>query len=84
MRLLCGLRQFDVSAATGVSITVLSAAERGQKSLGHSEQALVVDFLNRRWSALQDFEVSNLTPNNSDTKQEDIPLLVGVFQSGRR
>jgi hypothetical protein len=52
MRLLCGLRQIDVSYCTGVSVSALAAAEHGQKPLNQLEHSLVVCFLNERWQIL--------------------------------
>lgn len=56
MRLLCGLRQIDVSFCTGVSVSALAEAEHGRKPLNQTERALVVSFLNARWQALQTLE----------------------------
>jgi transcriptional regulator with XRE-family HTH domain len=62
MRLVCELRQIDVAAGTGVSIAALSSAERGREALNHSEHAIVVSFLQRRWRALQEFEGHGKVP----------------------
>ena len=56
MRLLCGLRQLDVSFCTGVSVSALAGAEQGRKPLNYTEHALVVSFLNARWQMLETAE----------------------------
>jgi len=56
MRLVCGLRQIDVSFCTGVSVSALAAAEQGRKPLNYTEHALVVGFLDDRWRMLQELE----------------------------
>jgi hypothetical protein len=60
MRLLCGLRQLDVSFCTGVPVSALGAAEQGRKPLNNTELALVVSFLNRRWQTLRAIEQMEL------------------------
>jgi len=64
MRLLCGLRQIDVSFCTGVSVSSLAAAEHGRKPLNYTEHALVVSFLKDRWQVLQEIE----KPQNGRTE----------------
>lgn len=56
MRLLCGLRQLDVWAGTGVPLYRLSLAERGALHLNESEEKLIRGFLRERWGALQEIE----------------------------
>ncbi len=56
MRLLCGLRQLDVWAATGIPVNKLSRAERGRVRLSESERRLLIGFLRERWEALPDVE----------------------------
>jgi len=56
MRLLCGLRQVDVSFCTGVSVSALASAEQGRKPLNHTEHGLIVAYLNSRWKFLQELE----------------------------
>lgn len=56
MRLLCGLRQIDVWASTGVPLFRIAGAERGQFELSDGEQTLLVDFLRERWASLQALE----------------------------
>jgi len=56
MRLLCGLRQIDVAFSTGVSVSSLAAAEHGRRPLNYTEHALVLSFLNERWTLLEEEE----------------------------
>ena len=53
MRLLCGLRQLDVWAGTGIPVYRISLAERGAIQLNESETKLAYRFLRERWAALQ-------------------------------
>ncbi len=53
MRLLCGLRQIDLWAATGIPIQRLSLAERGLLELTEGERRLLVSFLRDRWESTQ-------------------------------
>ena len=69
MRLLCGLRQIDVSFCTGVSVSALSAAEQGRKPLNYVEHGAVVAFLRKRWWALQLAEAED-----ADVRGESINL----------
>jgi transcriptional regulator with XRE-family HTH domain len=62
MRLVCGLRQLDVSFCTGVSVSALAAAEQGRKPLNYTEHALVVAFLDARWRMLQELETPSEKP----------------------
>jgi hypothetical protein len=61
MRLLCGLRQLDVWAGTGVPVYKLSLAERRTIRLTEPEEKLVRRFLCERWAALQAFEREELS-----------------------
>jgi hypothetical protein len=56
MRLLCGLRQIDLWAATGIPLHRVAAAERGQVQLTDGEQKVLVGFLRERWDSLRDAE----------------------------
>jgi hypothetical protein len=56
MRLLCGLRQIDVWAGTGIPVGELSAAEQGRAQLAESEFALLVSYLHEKWKAIQESE----------------------------
>jgi hypothetical protein len=56
MRLLCGLRQIDVWAGTGISLGRLSQAETGRISLTDSEMAGLVSFLRKQWELCQQAE----------------------------
>ncbi len=56
MRLLCGLRQIDCWAATGIPIHRLSGAERGLLRLTHSEERLLITFLRERWKNTRESE----------------------------
>ena len=56
MRLVCGLRQIDTWAGTGISPNRLSAAERGLIQLSESEEKLLRKFLRQRWESLQELE----------------------------
>lgn len=67
MRLLCGLRQLDVWAGTGVPVYRISLAERGGLRLTESEEKLIVAYLRERWTALRQADV------HRDT-QQDFPL----------
>jgi hypothetical protein len=53
MRLLCGLRQIDVWAGTGIPLYKLSLAERRAVRLSDPEEKLLRRFLCERWAALQ-------------------------------
>lgn len=53
LRLACLLRQVDVSMATGIPLCRLSLAERGLARLSDAEERLVMEFLRRRWNALE-------------------------------
>ena len=56
MRLLCGLRQLDVWAGTGVPLYKISLAERAALHLTESEERLIRGFLRERWASLQQIE----------------------------
>jgi hypothetical protein len=56
MRLLCGLRQIDLWASTGISLHRIAGSERGQIQLTDGEQKVLVGFLRERWDSLQDAE----------------------------
>ncbi len=56
MRLICGLRQIDVWAGTGIPVSKLSAAEQGRIQLTAPEKALLVSYLTEKWKAIQDSE----------------------------
>ena len=58
MRLLCGLRQQDLSAATGVPIYRISGAETGRLALTARENGLLTAFLRERWSSIQELETN--------------------------
>jgi hypothetical protein len=53
MRLICGFRQIDVWAATGIPVNRLSLAERGRLRLSESEERLLAGFLLDQWGALR-------------------------------
>lgn len=57
MRLVCGLRQIDVWAATGIPVNRLSLAERGCIRLSESEEKLLVRYFIERWRALRQNEL---------------------------
>ena len=59
IRLVCGLRQIDVWAATGIPVGKLSQAEQGRIPLSEPEQALLVSFLHKRWKAIREAECGN-------------------------
>lgn len=63
MRLLCGLRQLDVWAGTGVPLYRLSLAERGALQLNESEEKLVRRFLRERWATLEEIERAGQSHN---------------------
>jgi len=50
MRLLCGLRQIDVSVGTGIPLNALSLVERGLGRLNHSQSVLLTQFLRESWA----------------------------------
>ncbi len=52
MRLLCGLRQFDLSGATGIPICKISAAETGRLCLSELEERALRRFLVARWQSI--------------------------------
>lgn len=56
MRLLCGLRQIDLSLATGIALYKISNAETGRLRLSQSEADILRDFLFGRWSSIQKLE----------------------------
>jgi hypothetical protein len=56
MRVLCGLRQIDVWAGTGIPLYRLSLAERRGVRLSEPEEKLLRRFLSERWAALQALE----------------------------
>lgn len=56
MRLLCGLRQMDLSVATGVPVGKISAAETGRFSLSSLEEKALRGFLVARWQSIVQFE----------------------------
>jgi len=56
MRLLCGLRQIDLWASTGIPLHRIAGAERGQFELSDVEHKLLVDFLRERWASLHELE----------------------------
>jgi hypothetical protein len=58
MRLLCGLRQIDVWASTGIPLYRIAGAERGRVQLSKSEQTLLEGFLRERWESLQEIEMA--------------------------
>ena len=62
MRLLCGLRQFDLSVATGIPMYKISGAESGRFRLSEPEENVLRDFLVERWRSIQELE-SNAAPS---------------------
>ncbi len=72
MRLLCGLRQFDVAVGTGVALRRISGAETGRLQLTKHERQLIENFLRRRWAWLQQLEAGPPGPG--------LPLFDGVGQ----
>jgi predicted transcriptional regulator len=59
MRLLCGLRQMDLSGATGVSTYKISAAETGRLSLSELEERALRGFLVERWESIVELEAQS-------------------------
>jgi transcriptional regulator with XRE-family HTH domain len=55
-RVLLGLRQFDIAAATGVSLGKISAAERGAAQFSEKEQQMLRAFLQERCQLIQRLE----------------------------
>ena len=53
MRLVCGLRQLDVWAGTGITPARLSAAENGRVQLEDSEMIALEKYLQQRWQSQQ-------------------------------
>lgn len=53
MRLLCGLRQIDVWAGTGIPLYRISLAERGGIQLTDCEERLLRIFLQERWATIE-------------------------------
>lgn len=53
MRLLCGLRQIDVWAGTGIPLYRISLAEREGIQLTECEERLLRTFLQERWAAIE-------------------------------
>jgi len=74
MRLLCGLRQIDVWAGTGIPVGKISLAEQARVRLSEPEEKLLVSFLRRKWDAIQAAE-SDRPP------LMDSPLHRGVAES---
>lgn len=56
MRLLCGLRQLDLSVATGVPTYKISGAETGRFQLSEFEERALRAFLVERWGSIQELE----------------------------
>lgn len=54
LRLYLGLRQQDVSAATGISINALSAAENGRRDLNGVELRALREYYRARLEMLRD------------------------------
>jgi hypothetical protein len=70
MRLLCGLRQIDVWANTGVPLYRISLAERGAVQLSESEEKLIRMFLREKWATLQVAEgQTNLVVSSPPARQ---------------
>jgi hypothetical protein len=56
MRLLCGLRQIDLTMATGIALYKISGAEIGRLRLSEPDEEVLRDFLVGRWSSIQRLE----------------------------
>lgn len=56
MRLVCGLRQIDVWAGTGITPARLSKAENGKIELEVPERAALESYLRKRWAIRQESE----------------------------
>lgn len=63
MRLLCGLRQIDLSMGTGITLHKISGAEQGRTCLSATEENVLRNFLSARWRSI---EVLESSPASSD------------------
>ena len=52
MRLLCNLRQIDLSVSTGVPVYRISGAETGRLELSDLERRTLFPFLVERWESI--------------------------------
>lgn len=68
-RLVCGLRQIDVWAGTGIPIGRLSQAERGRDGLSEPERRLLLTFLQNYWKSIS---CSNVRPQVTTELQQVI------------
>jgi hypothetical protein len=56
MRLLCNLRQIDLSISTGVPVYRISGAETGRFQLSSLEETALRNFLVERWQWIEETE----------------------------
>jgi hypothetical protein len=72
MRLLCGLRQIDLSTATGIALYKISSAETGRLQLSVPDSDVLRDFLLGRWRSIQGLE------SGRAGRAEQAPFSVGA------
>jgi hypothetical protein len=75
MRLLCGLRQIDLSMATGIALYKISSAETGRLRLSEPDAEVLRDFLFGRWRSIQRLESGRA--HVPSTEQKAIAVGVG-------
>jgi len=56
MRLLCNLRQIDLSVTTGIPIYRIGGAETGRLQLSDLEERALRNFLVERWRSIEELE----------------------------
>lgn len=83
MRLLCGLRQIDLWASTGISLHRIACAERGQTELTDGERKLLLSFLRERWTSLEETERATTSATSTPSTEPEASALTKVERKRR-
>jgi len=81
--LLCGLRQIDLWASTGISVHRIAGAERGQTELTEGERNLLLSFLRERWTSLEETECATDSATSPPAMEPEASALPTVGKAGR-